>query len=60
MLIGTRIDLQLMGLAVRNHWHRNWLKGLASAVWNHGYNWIDSNETNEWDVRAERRSSNFG
>jgi hypothetical protein len=49
-----------MGLAVRNHWHRNWLKGLASAVWNHGYNWIDSNETNEWDVRAERRSSNFG
>ncbi len=47
ILIGTRIDVQLMELTVRNHWQRNWLKSLASAVWNHGYNWMDWNETNE-------------
>jgi exonuclease 3'-5' domain-containing protein 1 len=42
ILIGSRIDVQLMELAVRNHWQRNWLKALAGAVWNHGYNWMDS------------------
>lgn len=59
ILIGTRIDVQLMELAVRNHWQCNWLKGLAGAVWNHGYNWMDSNETNEWDRKSREAKQYF-
>ena len=48
ILIGSRIDVQLMKLATRHSPQHEWLWGLASAVRDEGSAWIDPYELESW------------
>lgn len=54
ILIGSRIDLQLMELASRTTPYRDFLRGLASAVWTEGDAWMDPYEVQDWDWKNKQ------
>jgi exonuclease 3'-5' domain-containing protein 1 len=58
ILIGNRIDVQLMELAVRNSPYVQSLRGLSSAVWIDGHTWMSNVDVFEW-VRKNKEAKEY-